>query len=40
MNVLQSPSALLGRNLEMPVLDVEQQSLTYHSTENQQRAVW
>lgn len=38
-HVLQSPSTLLGRKLEMPVLDLEKQPLTYNSISNQQRAV-
>lgn len=38
-HILQSPSTLLGRKLEMPVLDLEKQSLTYNSIDNQQRAV-
>lgn len=38
-HILQSPSTLLGRKLEMPVLNLEQQSLTRDSVDNQQRAV-
>jgi len=38
-HILQSLSTLLGRKLEIPVLDLEKQSLTYSSIDNQQRAV-
>ncbi|XP_010559456.1 PREDICTED: mitogen-activated protein kinase kinase kinase 13 isoform X1 [Haliaeetus leucocephalus] len=38
-HILQSLSTLLGRKLEIPVLDLEKQSLAYNSIDNQQRAV-
>ncbi|XP_075616866.1 mitogen-activated protein kinase kinase kinase 13 isoform X1 [Balearica regulorum gibbericeps] len=38
-HILQSPSTLLGRKPEMPVLDLEKQSVPYNSIDNQQSAV-
>ncbi|GAB0193401.1 mitogen-activated protein kinase kinase kinase 13 [Grus japonensis] len=38
-HILQSLSTLLGRKLEMPVLDLEKQSVPYNSIDSQQSAV-